>query len=105
MPTVSEIFGAMSGQLESQDIADMDVTIQFELSGDNGGNWMAVVKDGKANVTEGTADVPTATIKMDGDDFVAMSSGELNAVSAFMTGKIKVEGDLNTVMKFQSMIG
>ena len=105
MPTLSDVFGAMSSQLESQDITDMDVTIQFELSGDNGGSWMAVVKGGKANVSKGTAEDPTATIKMDGDDFVAMTSGELNAVSAFMTGKIKVEGDLNTVMKFQSMLG
>ena len=105
MPTVSEIFGAMSSQLESQDLADMDATIQFELSGDNGGNWYAAIKDGKAEVNEGKVEKATATVKMDGDDFVAMTSGELNAVNAFMMGKIKVEGDLNTVMKFQSMMG
>jgi putative sterol carrier protein len=105
MPTVSEIFGAMSSQLESQDLADMEATIQFELSGDNGGNWYAAINGGKANVQEGKAEAPTATVKMDGDDFVAMTSGKLNAVNAFMMGKIKVEGDLNTVMKFQSMMG
>ena len=33
------------------------------------------------------------------------AANKLNAVNAFMMGKIKVEGDLNTVMKFQSMMG
>ena len=42
---------------------------------------------------------------MDANDFVAMSTGELNAMAAFMSGKIKVEGDLNTVMQMQSILG
>jgi putative sterol carrier protein len=42
---------------------------------------------------------------MSAEDFQAMSSGSLNPMMAFMTGKIKVDGDLNTVMKFQSLVG
>ena len=34
-----------------------------------------------------------------------MSGGTLNPMMAFMTGKVKVDGDLNTVMKFQSLVG
>ena len=37
-------------------------------------------------------------------DYVAMTSGSLNPMMAFMSGKIKVEGDLNTVMKLQSIM-
>jgi putative sterol carrier protein len=46
---------------------------------------------------------PTATIHMDAEDYKKMIAGDLNPVTAFMTQKIKVEGDLNTVMKFQGL--
>jgi putative sterol carrier protein len=42
---------------------------------------------------------------MAADDFQDMHSGKLNPMMAFMSGKVKVEGDLNTVMKFQSVVG
>jgi putative sterol carrier protein len=47
---------------------------------------------------EGTIESPKATIRMDGNDYVAMTSGELNPMAAFMSGKVKVEGDLGSVM-------
>jgi putative sterol carrier protein len=42
---------------------------------------------------------------MDSDDYVKMMSGELNPMMAFMSGKVKVDGDLNSVMKMQSLFG
>jgi putative sterol carrier protein len=42
---------------------------------------------------------------MDADDFAKMSSGDINPMMAFMSGKIKVDGDLNSVMKFQTLVG
>ena len=38
----------MSSQLEKQDLADMEATIQFELSGDNGGSWYAAINSGNS---------------------------------------------------------
>jgi putative sterol carrier protein len=54
---------------------------------------------------EGSIANPSATLAMDADDFEAMSTGDLNPMMAFMSGKIKVDGDLNAVMKFQSLVG
>jgi putative sterol carrier protein len=45
-------------------------------------------------VVEGTHEKPTTTIKMGDEDFVKMISGELKAMAAFTSGKLKVEGDL-----------
>ena len=47
--------------------------------------------------------VGSTAIMMEAEDYAAMVTGELNAINAFMTGKVRVEGDLNTVMKFQSI--
>ena len=42
---------------------------------------------------------------MEDNDFADMMSGKLDPMNAFMTGKVKVEGDLNSVMKFQTLFG
>ncbi len=105
MPAVNEIFANMSSQYKPDRAAGFDATIQFDLSGDDGGAWAVSIGGDGVNVAQGQAENPTATIRMAASDFVAMTSGELNAVNAFMMGKIKVEGDLNAVMKFQTLFG
>lgn len=105
MPTASDIFKEMPNRFNAAAAGDIDVTIQFDLSGDGGGQWHAAIANGAVTVNEGPAENAKATLIMDVDDFVAMSTGELNAMAAFMSGKIKVEGDLGTVMKLQPALG
>jgi putative sterol carrier protein len=103
--SVAEIFSSMSDNFNAEKAGDLNATVVFELSGDDGGAWSVSVADGKCDVQEGATDNPTATIKMSASDYVAMTSGKLNPMMAFMSGKIKVDGDLNTVMKFQTLFG
>ena len=58
------------------------------------GTWSVTVKDGGCEVAEGAHESPTTTIKMADGDFVNLIRGELNAMSAYTSGKIKIEGDL-----------
>ncbi len=76
--------------------------IQVNLTGEGGGNWIVDVADGKCQVSEGTATSPKATITAGAADYLAVALGQLNAVSAFMAGKIKVTGDMALVMSFQN---
>ncbi len=103
--TPADIFAQVSSRFQSDKAAGIDMSLVFDLSGDNGGQWSVVVADGKCDVSDGAVDDATATIKMDADDYVAMSNGDLNPMMAFMSGKVKVDGDLNSVMKFQSIFG
>jgi putative sterol carrier protein len=103
MPSLDEIFAAMPGVFDAEKAAGIDATVQFDLSGDGGGQYYVQVANGTVKAEKGTADSPTATIHMDADDYKKMIAGELNPVTAFMSQKIKVEGDLNTVMKFQNL--
>ena len=105
MVTPTDIFKEMPNRFNAASAGDMDAVVEFNLSGDNGGIWTVSIGGGSLNVAEGSADNPKATILMDAADFVAMSTGELNAMSAFMGGKIKVEGDLGTVMTLQPILG
>jgi|SRR5690606_7308245 putative sterol carrier protein len=104
--SVADIFNNMPQRFQADKAAGANMGILFDLSGDNGGQWYVDIADGKLNVAQGAPGAtPSATVKMSADDFTAMSSGSLNPMMAFMTGKIKVDGDLNSVMKFQSLVG
>ena len=105
MPSVARLFEEMPKAFDAEKAGDMNASVQFDLSGEGGGQWVVQVADGVCSVDEGQTDAPTATIHMEADDYVALVAGDLNAMEAFMQQKIRVEGDLNTVMKFQSLFG
>jgi putative sterol carrier protein len=71
---------------------------------DFGADQGVVMLDGAAEqVTEedGTADT---TIKVGWDDWQAMAAGQLDGMTAFMTGKLKVEGDMSNAMQLQGVL-
>lgn len=105
MPSPDDIFEKLPGQIQEAKAEGFSATIQFDLSGDSGGQWYVTVDNGDAAVEKGSADEPAATIRMSASDFVDMMTGDLDPMNAFMMGKVKVEGDLNTVMKFQTLFG
>lgn len=91
--TVKEVFDGMVDAFQADQAAGVDVVFQYEISGDQGGTWNVVVKDGTCEVNEGAHENPT-TIKMSDADFLALMRGELNAMAAYTGGKLKIEGDL-----------
>ena len=105
MADLNAIFANLGQNFDASKAGDLDLTIAFDLSGEDGGKYYAKIADGQINTGEGSVDNPSATLSMDADEFAAMSSGDLNPMMAFMSVKIKVDGDLNAVMKFQSLVG
>jgi putative sterol carrier protein len=101
--TPQEIFDEMPKNLNADAAKGMNSTIQFNLSGDNGGQWYVAIKDGKAEVTKGTASSPNMTLSMAAQDYVDMILGKLNGQMAFMSGKLKISGDMGLAMKMQSL--
>ncbi|MEO7503616.1 MAG: SCP2 sterol-binding domain-containing protein [Sphingomicrobium sp.] len=68
------------------------------------GDQGTIMLDGKANtVTEDSGDADT-TIKIAWDDWQAMAAGTLDGMTAFMTGKLKVEGDMSNAMQLQGVL-
>jgi putative sterol carrier protein len=60
------------------------------------------IAEGRCEVERGSAESPRVTIKMSVADFVRLITGRLNGMQAFMTGKLKVGGDLFFAQTFQS---
>lgn len=61
------------------------------------------LEDGTAEVALGELEDAEATISQDYDTAVALSKNELSATAAYMSGKIKVQGDLMRLMQLQGI--
>jgi len=101
--TAQEVFDGLKN-VDPAKVQGINGVFLFDLSGEGGGKWTLTLADGEAKVEEGETASPSVTLLMDAQDFAAMSSGELNAVSAFMQGKIKISGDMSLAMRLQSIL-
>ncbi len=76
-------------------------TVKIDFGGDEG----AVLLDGNVKtVTEDAGGAADTTIKVSWTDWEALSSGQLDGMTAFMTGKLKVEGDMSNAMQLQGVL-
>lgn len=92
---VQEIAEKIRPQVES---GGFDRSVKFDTGADG-----VIVIDG---ATISTTDAPTdCTIKLSLDDLESLVAGDLNPTMAFMTGKIKVEGDMTVAMALSQLIG
>jgi len=85
------------------DLAEgVETVIQYRLTGEEAGDYIIQIADGKCTVAEGLADEPNVTLTADGRDFADVLLGKANGMQYFMTGKLKLSGDLNLAMKLTS---
>jgi putative sterol carrier protein len=100
--TPADIFQQMPGKFNPQGAPGWETTIQFDISGENGGSWVMTIRDGKCEVKPGKVDVPKATLSTDSATFVGVQTGTVNPMQAFMTGKIKASGNIGELMKMNN---
>lgn len=101
-----EIFDNMCSQFRADKAQGEVATIQFDLSGDVGGKYWAQINNGQCQVGEGDAPANAdMTMMASGEDYVAIINGTLNAMNAFMMGKVKVKGNMGMAMKLQGWFG
>ncbi|MEL6366893.1 MAG: SCP2 sterol-binding domain-containing protein [Pseudomonadota bacterium] len=96
---INDLFDRLPGALNADAAAGLDAVIQFNTSEPR----YVHIKDGAATVTPGTSESPKVAITMADDDFVSLMSGTLDGMTAFMTGKLKVEGDLMFAQKVSQL--
>ena len=84
----------MAEAFQADKASGVDVVFQYRITGPDGGEWHVIIKDGTCEVTKGEHGSPTTTIIMSDEDFLSLIQGKLNAMQAFTSGKLKIEGDL-----------
>ena len=100
---VKDVFTNMPQRFNAGAAKGLKAVYQFDLTGDNGGKYNLAIDDGKLTVGEGPHASPNITITMAASDYLDMVNGKLNPQMAFMSGKLKIAGDMGLAMKMQQL--
>lgn len=96
-----DFFDTLPERATPERTAGIDKTYRFVIEG--AGTWTVKVTDNGAEVSEdGSGDVD-ATVSTSEETFERLLSREQSPTTAFMLGKVKVDGDIGAVMKLQKL--
>ena len=98
--SVQEFFDGLAAGVDPSKTAGMTNSYLFDIQG--AGQWLVAVDDGTVTVTEGGGDADT-TIQASEETMMAVVRGEQNPTTAYMTGKLKIKGDMGAAMKLQKL--
>jgi putative sterol carrier protein len=98
--TTREFFEGLPARADASKLAGMNNSYLFDI--DSSGKWLVTIADGTVSVREGDGDAD-CEISASEENFQKILSGEQNATSAYMTGKLKIKGDMGAAMKLQKL--
>jgi putative sterol carrier protein len=98
--TVQEFFAVLPSKVDPAKTAGMNNSYVFDIEGV--GAWTVSVADGAVSVTEGAHDAD-CTITASEETLMKIAAGEANATTAYMTGKLKIKGDMGAALKLQKL--
>jgi putative sterol carrier protein len=100
MPSVQEFFEGLPSRVTPDRIEGMNNTYVFDIEG--AGAWTVAIADGTITVTEGIGE-GDCTFSTSEENFEKIVAGEQNPTTAYMTGKLKIKGDMGAAMKLQKI--
>ncbi|KAK9499369.1 hypothetical protein O3M35_002417 [Rhynocoris fuscipes] len=102
---VQPIFDAIVKRLSPELVKSTNSIFQFNLTGPQESVWFIDLKNGSGSAGKGKpSDKPDATLTMDSQHFFDMFTGKLKPTAAFMTGKLKISGNLQNAMKLEKLM-
>ena len=85
-------------------VSKINAVYQFNISGPNGGQWSVDCTQLGGAVSAGQAAAAKCTVNCTDNDFLNIVNGKLNPQMAFMSGKLKIQGDMGLAMKLQQIL-
>jgi putative sterol carrier protein len=98
--SVKEFFDGLAAKADPEKTAGMNNSYLFDIEG--AGQWVVSVADGTVSVSEGGGEADT-TLETNEETMLAVVNGEQNPTTAYMTGKLKIKGDMGAAMKLQKL--
>jgi putative sterol carrier protein len=85
-------------------VQKINAVYQFNISGPGGGSWTVDCTQPGGKIAEGTAPAPRCTVTATDADFLNIVNGKMNPQMAFMSGKLKIQGDMGLALKLQQIL-
>uniref|UniRef100_A0A6Q2WTU4 Hydroxysteroid dehydrogenase-like protein 2 n=1 Tax=Esox lucius TaxID=8010 RepID=A0A6Q2WTU4_ESOLU len=102
---IAETFNIIKGILNPDVVKSTGGVYRFDLSGEHAGVWYIDLKNDAGSAGCGEPPVkPDVVMAMDSADFTKMFAGELKPTMAFMSGKLKIKGDMTLAIKMEKMM-
>ena len=100
MSAVNEFFEQLPSRVGEGKTAGMNNSYVFDIDG--AGTWTVRVSDGGITVEDGDTG-GDCTIAASAETFEKVMKGEQNPTAAYMSGKLKIKGDMGAAMKLQKL--
>jgi putative sterol carrier protein len=97
--TVGELFDALSTRLDAEAASGLHRTLQWHITDEEPGVWAFEINDGSGRLIPGGVAEPDTTFTTSGETWMAIAEGRMDAMRAFMSGKLKVDGDMMLALK------
>ena len=97
---VQEFFDGLAARADAEKTAGMNNSYVFAIDG--AGTWTVRVADGAVTVDEGDTG-GDCTISTSAEVFEKIVAGQQNPTAAYMSGKLKIKGDMGAAMKLQKL--
>ncbi|OIO91679.1 MAG: hypothetical protein AUK03_10785 [Anaerolineae bacterium CG2_30_64_16] len=101
--TMRDIVAGMALVFNPQAAGDMQAVVQFDVNGQEPGQYSLRIAEGQCAAFEGAHPEPTLTIHTPSEVWLAISRGELDGAQAMMQGKYTIEGDLGLLIRFNQL--
>jgi putative sterol carrier protein len=100
--TPKEFFeNVLPSRFKPDKAASINVTVQINITGPNGGDWVVTIKNQKLEIKEGAHPSPTLSLEMAETDYMDLVNGEMSGEKAFLTGKLKLKGNITLALKLR----
>jgi putative sterol carrier protein len=100
--SAAEIIHQIPSRFQGDKAEGVYAVIQMNLSGDGGGEWYITIKDKTCKVETGTAPASRVVLAASTSDCVDLFTRKLDPMRAFMTGKVRLTGDMNFAMRLMN---
>jgi len=100
---ISELIEKLSANVTIEKTKGIDTAIRLILTGDQGGIWNLVFKDGVCSLDPKGLVTPNLILESTAEDFTGIINGTVQPVSAFMSGKLKFTGDISAALKLADL--
>ena len=101
--TLKEVFDSLPSKLDKDAAEDLDAVYQFDLRGNQGGQYHLLVKNGICVVKDGTHADPHVTLSMTGEDCIGVLNGKLSGMTMAISGRLQITGDIGLAMQLKSL--
>lgn len=101
---IEAFFSALQDRIDLDKTVGINATIQFLISGEGGGAWRVSFVDGKPDVRPGTGEEGSLTVSAAARDMSDVLSGKLTPQAAFLTGRVKIQGDVTLAILLPTLL-